>query len=411
VTSKTTLQGARSRSGRFTIIVLDGCGVGGAPDARAFGDAGSDTVGHVLRARAAEGRPLDLPNLDAWGLGAVLVQGSPAGLGAAGRRAVPLAAFGRMTESGRAKDTTAGHWEMMGLPLERPFPTYPHGFPSDLLRRISDAAGFELIGNEVASGTEIVERLGEEALRKRALIVYTSADSVLQLAAHEDAVRVEDLYEACRAARALLTGEHGVGRVIARPFEGLPGAFVRTSRRRDFSLAPTGPTVIDALASAGIRVHGIGKVGEVFTSRGFADSDHTPDNESTARALVRRLASSEEGLYFANLGDFDTLWGHRNDVAGFADGLEAFDRRLPEIEAAGRPGDVVAITADHGCDPTTPSTDHSREQVPLLVRGPGSRGGRALGVRSTFADLGATVAESFGVAWGGPGRSFWEELL
>jgi phosphopentomutase len=322
----------------------------------------------------------------------------------------PRACWGRMAERALAKDTTAGHWEMMGLPLEKPFPTYPDGFPADLLARISQAVGRELIGNEAASGTEIVARLGEEALERGALIVYTSADSVFQLAAHEAAVPVEELYDACKKARALLTDEHAVGRVIARPFEGPPGAFVRTSRRRDFSLPPTGETVIDALAGAGVAAHGLGKVGEVFTCRGFADSDHTPDNDSTTQALIGRLASGEDGFFFANLGDFDTLWGHRNDVEGFAGGLEAFDERLPDVEGASREGDIVVVTADHGCDPTTISTDHSREQVPLLVWGPTLAGGAPLGVRSTFADLGATVAEHFGVTWAGPGLSFLGEL-
>lgn len=389
--------------GRFVVFVLDGCGIGGALDAALFGDEGSNTVANTARARALRGRPLHVPHLAAMGLArTVQLAGVEVPAEVAG-------GAGRMRERSPAKDTTAGHWEMMGLPLKRPFPTYPDGFPEELVAKISAAIGHELIGNEVASGTEIVARLGAEAFRRRAIILYTSADSVFQMAAHESAIPVEELYKACETARGMLTGEHGVGRVIARPFIGEEGAFVRTERRRDFSLPPTGPTVIDALAEGGVVVFGAGKVGEIFACRGFAGSEHTPDNDATVDLAVRHMRE-QEGFIFANLGDFDTLWGHRNDVEGFARGLEGFDRRLPEIMDTARKGDIVVVTADHGCDPTTPSTDHSREDVPLLAWGPGLAGRHDLGTREGFFDLGATVADFFGVRWAGPGRSFLGKL-
>lgn len=389
------------------VIVLDGCGVGGARDADLFGDAGSDTLGNTARVRAAAGAPLRVPNLAAWGLTQV------APLEGVQTAATPRACHGRMRERGAAKDTTAGHWEMMGLVVERPFPTYPGGFPADLVEEVSQTIGYELIGNEVASGTEIVARLGAEAVRRRALILYTSADSVFQLAAHEDVIPVDELYRVCAVARRMLGGEHNVGRVIARPFVGAEGSYTRTPGRRDFSLAPPGDTVVDALARADVPVYGVGKVGEIFTCRGFAESVHTKDNSETVDDVVRRLGSpGDEAFVFANLGDFDTLWGHRNDVEGFAQGIEGFDERLPDIGAAARPGDVVVITADHGCDPTTASTDHSREEVPLLAYrvGPDAGAAKDLGTRACFCDLGATVAAFFSVLWDGPGDSFLAEL-
>jgi phosphopentomutase len=307
-----------------------------------------------------------------------------------------------MVESGCAKDSTAGHWELMGLPITRPFPTYPDGFPKALLEAVARATGYELIGNEVASGTEIVARLGEEAMRRKALIVYTSADSVFQIAAHEGVVGVDALYEACAVARGILAGEHAVARVIARPFVGSPGSFTRTVRRKDFSLPPTGRTVLDALTDADVRVLGCGKVAELFAQKGFSSAVHTATNAETMALVSEHMRTLESGLVFANLGDFDTLWGHRNDVEGFARGLEELDVGLGRLLDAGGADDVVMLTADHGCDPTTPSTDHSREAVPVLARVPGSPG-LPLGARGTFADLGATVAALFGVPWDGPG--------
>lgn len=398
-------------SGRFALIVLDGCGVGGALDAAEFGDESSNTLGNLARERAQAGAPLLVPNLISWGLGHVV--DIPARADETGEPPVgvlPLAAYGRMAERAAGKDTTVGHWEMMGVSVSCPFPTFPRGFPPDLVKRVSQAIGFELVGNEVASGTEIVARLGAEAVRNRAMIVYTSADSVFQLAAHEDVIPVDELYQACETARALLVGENGVGRVIARPFVGTAGAYVRTAGRRDFSMPPPKPTVLDALKDAGVAVHGAGKVGEVFTLRGFETSEHTADNVSTAALVTRLLDEVDTGMIFANLGDFDTLWGHRNDVEGFAAGLEAIDRWLPDVEAAAREGDVVVVTADHGCDPTTASTDHSRENVPLLVWRPGRPGGVSLGTREGFYDLGASAADYFGVEWDGAGRSFLREL-
>lgn len=388
---------------RVAVLVLDGCGVGGAPDAGDFGDEGSNTLGNLASARAAFGAPLDMPVLARLGLGLVEpLAGVPVA-------AAPGASWGRMIERGCAKDSTAGHWELMGLPITRPFPTYPHGFPKDLVQAVAHATGYGLIGNEVASGTEIVARLGEEAVLRKALIVYTSADSVFQLAAHEDVIGVDALYQACITARGILAGEHAVARVIARPFVGSAGSFVRTPRRKDFSLPPTGRTVLDALTDAGVTVLGCGKVAELFAQRGFASAVHTATNAETMTLVGEHMRTLDSGLVFANLGDFDTLWGHRNDVEGFARGLEELDRGLGRLLEGAGADDVVMLTADHGCDPTTPSTDHSREAVPVLVSAQGCLG-RPLGVRETFADLGGTVAALFDVAWDGPGEAMTQVL-
>jgi len=377
--------------GRVALVVLDGVGLGACPDQDRYGDAGSDTLGNVARAVGG----LRLPHLERLGLGCCRpIHGLRCGAAAAAHGvAIPRSA---------GKDSTVGHWELCGLVLDAPFPTYPDGFPDAVLARFTARTGRPVIGNVVASGTGIIDTLGPEHLRTGAWIVYTSADSVFQVAAHEERVPVTELYAACRAAREILAGEHGVSRVIARPFVGTPGAFTRTPRRRDFSLPPVGPTLLDRLAEAGVPRVGVGKVDDLFAGRGIA-SRHTATNREAYDAITDGLRSLERGFLFANVIEFDQSWGHRNDVAGFHEGLRELDAALPELLASLRPGDLMLFTADHGNDPTTPSTDHSREAAPLLVAGPGVRPA-ALGERG-FADVGATIADYFSVP-AGAGRSF-----
>jgi phosphopentomutase len=385
---------------RVLLVVLDGCGIGALPDADAYGDAGSNTL--VNTARAVGG--LRVPVLQRLGLGALA--DLPGVAPAPGHEA----AVGIMRERSAGKDSTTGHWELAGLVVPTPFPTYPHGFPDALIREFEAAIGRATLGNTVASGTEIIKSLGPEHLRTGFPIVYTSADSVFQIAAHEAVVPPEQLYEWCRAARRILRGEHAVSRVIARPFAGSPGAFVRTDRRRDFSLPPLGPTVLDALASRGVPVVGIGKIEDLFAGVGLTRAVHTHDDMDGLAQTIAATRDLPHGLVFANLVELDSVFGHRNDPAGYARQLSAIDARLPEVMAACGPEDVLLLTADHGNDPTTPSTDHSREQVPLLVWRRGLRPGVRLGVRESFADVAATVAVAFGLAWPGPGRSFWSDL-
>ena len=384
---------------RAFLIVLDGVGIGELPDAADYGDRGSDTLTHVARAVGG----LCAPNLERLGLGRLA--------DVSGVRAVaePRAAFGRLAERSKGKDSTSGHWELAGLVLDRAFPTYPHGFPEDLLERFSERVGRGWIGNVAASGTEIIDRLGERHQRTGDLIVYTSADSVFQIAAHESTVPLEELYRVCREARQLLTGEHAVGRVIARPFVGSPGAYRRTANRRDFSLEPPGATLLDRVSRSGRPVITVGKVDDLFAGRGVTEGIHTENNAEGEEALVALSRRSGEGLVFANLVDFDQLYGHRNDAPGFARALEAFDARLEELLAHLRSDEMCMITADHGNDPTTPGTDHSREYVPLLVAGPRVRAAD-LGTRDTLADVGATLAELFGVGPLANGRSFLGEV-
>lgn len=360
---------------RVFVCVLDGCGAGELPDAAAYGDAGSNTLLHVV-----EQSKVALPNLARLGLGEVL--GLPLGA------AAPQATYGRLAEHGAGKDTTTGHWEMMGLVLERPFPTYPGGFPPAVVEPFERAIGRAILCNRPASGTEIIAELGDEHVRTGRPIVYTSADSVFQIACHEDVVPLAELYAWCEVARRQLQGEHAVGRVIARPFSGASGAYERTRHRRDYSLPPTGPTYLDLLAEAGVPVVGVGKIGEIFTQRGVGVDDHTQDNAAGIGACTRYLAGMNEGLLFANLVDFDQVWGHRNDVAGFAAGLAAVDEVVPTWIGALRDGDVMILCADHGVDPTTASTDHSREYSPLLAWG--LAGGRYDGAQE---DVGATAYE------------------
>jgi phosphopentomutase len=389
------------RPGKVVLIVCDSLGVGEAPDAGDYGDRGADTVGH---AAAAVGG-LDLPTLGSWGFGRLT--------GIAGVDPVDPAAavVGRMAERSAGKDTTTGHWEMMGVVLEQPFPTYPDGFPPEVIDAFTAAVGRGVLGNKPASGTEIIKELGAKHLETGEPIVYTSADSVFQIATHKRVVPLEQLYAWCEQARALLQGEHAVGRVIARPFDGEPGAFVRTKERRDYALPPAGPTVLEALERSGVRTLGVGKIEDIFSRRGLSGSDHTGDNETSLDATVRFLGEAEEPTFvFTNLVDFDMVYGHRRDAEGYARCLERVDARLPEVVAELGAGDWLFLTADHGCDPTAPGTDHTREFTPLVAYSPGGTRGHHLGDRATFADLGATIADLFGVPPVGPGSSFAADL-
>ena len=385
---------------RAAIIVLDGVGAGEAPDAAAYGDVGSDTLANTARAVGG----FDLPALESLGLGRLKpIDGVSATRAAAG-------AWGVMEPRSAGKDSTTGHWEIAGVHLARPFPTYPRGFPPSLIDAFARETGRPVIGNVVASGTAVIEAFGEEHMRTGAWIVYTSADSVFQIAAHEGVVKLDELYAACDVARALLVEPHNVSRVIARPFEGEPGQFQRVSaHRRDVSIEPPGETLIDALAAAHVARTGIGKIDDLFAKRGIT-STHTPSNAVGISAVIEWLRSTASGFLFVNLVDFDQLFGHRNDAAGFYGALREFDRALPSILSTLREDDLLFITADHGNDPTTPSTDHARECVPLLAAGPRVRP-IDLGRRSTFADLGATVADWFGLSFRGRGRSFLSELV
>ena len=367
---------------RAVVIVLDSLGAGECADSCLYGDQGSNTLAHT--ALAAGG--LNLPHLQELGMGNIIaIQGVPP-------VELPQAAYGKMQEKSPGKDTTTGHWELMGLVLEQAFPTYPNGFPPALISEFERRIGRKTLGNIVASGTEIIKELGLTHMRTGYPIVYTSADSVFQIAAHEETIPLETLYRYCRMARDVLTGEHAVGRVIARPFTGDPGSFVRTANRHDFSREPD-TTLLDHIRSSGQMVIGVGKINDIFAGRGISESYPTVDNQDGINRILEILARDFSGLLFANLVDFDQLYGHRNDPVGYARALEEFDQRLPEILALLSPEDWLIITADHGCDPTTGSTDHSREYVPLLVYGQGVKPAVSLGCRESFADVAATLAD------------------
>jgi phosphopentomutase len=384
---------------RAIVIVLDGVGIGELPDADKYGDCGSNTLANVARQAA-----LSLPTLRRLGIGRLATLGSAAEIGS------PQGAYGRMAEASAGKDSVTGHWELMGLLLERPFPVFPGGFPAAVIDQLSAATGRVVIGNKTASGTAIIDELGPEHLRTGALIVYTSADSVFQIAAHEDVVPLRELYETCRAAYRLAVEGLGMGRVIARPFVGAPGSFRRTANRRDFAMPPPGDTLLDRVKAAGLPVAAVGKIEDLFAGRGFTATCHTANDQEGMLQVERLMGETERGLIFANLVDFDTVYGHRNDVEGFARNLERFDRNLSRILPRLRERDLLVVTADHGNDPTTLGTDHSREYVPLLVTGSGVRGGVDLGVRPTFADLAQTLAEVFGVGPLSHGSSFLADI-
>lgn len=386
---------------RVVLLILDGVGVGALPDAPKYGDEGSNTLGNL--AALLEG--LSLPHLESLGLGNI---GGFKGIKPADN---PLAFWGKMAERSAGKDTTTGHWELTGLILNKPFPTYPRGFPSHIIEAFTCAIGRDILGNKTASGTEIIKELGLEHIRTGRPIVYTSADSVFQIAAHEEVIPPQELYRYCQTARDILKGEDGVGRVIARPFLGREGNFYRTERRRDFSLPPLQPTLLDRLKEQNIPVYGVGKLDDIFAGRGFTRWVHLKNNTEELKEIYRCLQEQPEGLIFANLGDFDSLYGHRNDALGFYGALKEVDDFLPRILGSIKEGELFIITADHGCDPTTPSTDHSREYVPLLVYSPGKPKGRFLGTRETFADVGQSIAQYFGISRLDVGTSFLGDIF
>ena len=379
---------------RALILVLDGVGIGEAPDAAAYGDVGSDTLGNLARAVGG----FSLPNLEAAGLGRIKPLQGVAAVSS------PRGASGMMRPRSAGKDSTTGHWEIAGVHLAKPFPTYPHGFPREIITQFEQDTGRAVIGNVVGSGTAVMDSFGPQHMRTGELIVYTSADSVFQVAAHESVVPLPELYAACEKARAMLVAPNDVSRVIARPFTGEPGAFKRTANRRDFSIAPPEETLLDALAARGIPRTGVGKVDDLFASRNIR-TRHTGSNAEGIEMILEWIRGDQVGLCFANLVDFDQLFGHRNDTAGFYAALRELDRALPSMLDALREDDLLFITADHGNDPTTPSTDHARECVPLLVLGPAVRP-VDLGVLDTFSDLGATVADWLGISFRGRGKSF-----
>jgi phosphopentomutase len=386
--------------GRIIWIVLDSVGIGELPDAADYGDVGRDTLGHI-----AASRPLKLPNLVRLGLASIkpLAHLAPP--------AHPEGSYGKGATVSPGKDTTTGHWEMAGIWLDQAFPVYPHGFPDELIAEFEKRIGRKTLGNKPASGTEILKELGEKHMRTGFPIVYTSGDSVFQIAAHEDVIPVPELYRMCEIARELLEGPNKVGRVIARPFSGEPGNFRRTERRHDYAVEPPGPMLLDALADTKTPVFGVGKIHDIYNGRGVDDYVTTKNNADGMAKLTEALASRPKGLIFANLVDFDMLYGHRKDVEGFARSLEEFDRMLGPFLSAMRDDDLLLITADHGCDPDpiNPTTDHSREYVPILAYGPRAKKGANLGIRSTLSDLGQTVAENFGAKIP-HGTSFLNEL-
>ncbi|MGH9309379.1 MAG: phosphopentomutase [Vicinamibacterales bacterium] len=394
----TSLQ--RDRARRVVLIVLDSVGVGELPDADQYGDRGSNTLANIARAV-----PLEVPTLRSFGLSRVVrLSDAPSS------DALPLGAFGRMAEASPGKDSVTGHWELMGLVLERAFPVFPDGFPADLMATFERQIGRATLGNKAASGTVVIEELGPEHMRTGKPIVYTSADSVFQIAAHEDVIPVSELYRICEVAYDLVAKGQGVGRVIARPFVGTPGSFQRTANRRDFALPPFAPTLLDRLKARGSPVVAVGKIEDLFAGRGITAAVHTTSDDHGMDEITAALARTREGLIFANLVDFDTVYGHRNEPAGYAANLERFDLRLAALLPKLGDDDLLVVTADHGNDPTTPSTDHSREYVPVFLYGTMVRAGTDIGVRKTFADLGQTLAEVFDVGPLEHGTSFWGEI-
>lgn len=386
---------------RVILIVLDSVGIGELPDAKNYGDQGSNTLGNICR----ELNGLYIPTLQKLGIANIIplkgISPSPS----------PIGSYGKMAEASPGKDTTTGHWELAGVILEHPFPTYPIGFPPEIIKKFEDKIGRKVIGNYPESGTVIINDLGKEHFETGSPIVYTSADSVFQIAAHEDIISREELYKICKVARELLQGKHGVGRVIARPFSGKEGNYYRTDGRKDFSLLPPQKTVLDILIENNIHVIGIGKIKDIFGGRGITNNISTSSNMDGLNKIIEVIEQQEKGLIFANLVEFDMIFGHRNDVSGYGKALEETDKRLADIITSLKSEDMLIVTADHGCDPTTSTTDHSREYVPLLVYGKRIRQGKNLGIRKTFADNGATISEIFGIPNTGFGESFLSEIL
>jgi phosphopentomutase len=388
---------------RIICIVMDSVGIGELPDAGSYGDTGANTIGNIA---SVVSNGLQLPNLAGLGLGHLTsIRGVPP-------VETPEGAYARLAEQSAGKDTIVGHWELMGIISSEPFPTYPGGFPRELMSAFEERIGRKTLGNYPASGTVIIEELGRQHIQTGQPIVYTSADSVFQVAAHEEVIPPQELYRICEIARKLLVGEHRVGRVIARPFVGEPGHLTRTANRQDFSAPPPGPTVLDHLKQAGHQVIGIGKIGDIFSGQGLTESIHTEDNmDGMDKTLQAMHAQLERGLILANIGDFDTRYGHRNNAPAYARALEAFDARLGEVHQALRKDDVLIVTADHGCDPTIAHTDHTREYVPCLAIGDTVRPAIDLGTRPTFADVGATIAQILNVRKPDVGASFADEIL
>jgi phosphopentomutase len=412
---------------RAIVIVMDSVGIGELPDAGAYGDQGSNTVGNIarqIRLRIPTLRRLGLDRLvqldphdpkataeHAESAEGVLEKNFSAHSAISAVASSPIGAYGRMAEASAGKDSVTGHWEMMGIVLDRAFPTFPHGFAPEILAELSRLTGRGAIGNKAASGTAIIDELGAEHLRTGALIIYTSADSVFQIAAHEDVVPIPELYRTCEIAYQLVGEGLGVGRVIARPFIGAPGAFTRTANRRDYALPPKGETLLDRVKAASIPVVAIGKIEDLFAGRGITRGIHTVSDDDGMDQVVAQMQIVDRGLIFTNLVDFDAQYGHRNDVAGYAANIERFDARLAALLPQLGGGDLLVVTADHGNDPTTPSTDHAREYVPLLVAGSRVQAGRDLGTRRTFADLGQTLAAVFGVGPIARGTSFLRDII
>lgn len=385
---------------RITLIVLDGAGIGAMPDAPEWGDAGSDTFGHIC-----ESRQLNLPNLQSLGLGNIRPLVGVAAI------ETPRGGYGKCALKSNGKDTTTGHWEMAGIILERAFPTYPNGFPKSVIDQFIAKTGVPgILGNIPASGTEIIKQLGEEHVTTRKPIVYTSGDSVFQIAAHEEVIPLDRLYEICEIARGMLRGEHEVGRVIARPFLGEPGNFYRTENRHDYAVPPPRENLLPLLSENGFDVVSIGKIASIYDSQGVTQDLTAKNNEQSIDQTIRALNDNTRGLVFSNLVDFDMLYGHRRDTEGYARALEHFDARWPEIEAAMNEGDLLMITADHGNDPTYPGTDHTREYAPLIVYGKKAKGGVDLGTRKSLSDIGSTIAENFGLSLNA-GNSFLSQLV
>ena len=386
---------------RVIWMVLDSAGIGELPDAAEYGDEGSNTIGNIAKAVGG----LNLPNMERLGLGHI------DGVEEIKKGSLVNGCYGRFAELSKGKDTTTGHWEMSGIVLEQAFPTYPAGFPQNVIKAYEELIGTKVIGNKPASGTAILDELGEEHMKTGYPIVYTSADSVFQIAAHEEIIPLKKLYEMCEKARELLRGEHAVARVIARPFLGQSGSFTRTPNRRDFSLMPIYETVLDKLKEKAINVMAVGKIEDIFCGQGITEAVHTKDNMDGVDKTLEYMKSDKKGLIFTNLVDFDMKWGHRNDYKAYGEGLEAFDKRLGEILEQMKDSDILFITADHGCDPTTPSTDHSREYVPFLAHGSNLKKNVNLGTRKTFADMGQTIAEIFELEPIRNGESFLNEII